>query len=150
MLTCDRRYNTFNLNKKDLILKTFKNYNIFKKNLKVVKNNQNFVKKRILFLKYQKLLTFLVKKKNKKNIMFFSVLSYGITPLPKVLQPEDNFHEIQTTSCTKSLYKIDTVCPLVVQRFGLWPTRRGIFFALGAFYSSFCAFYAILVFVESF
>ena len=45
--------------------------------LKLVKIYQNFVKKMFLLLKCQKLLTFLVKKK----IIFFSMLSYGITLL---------------------------------------------------------------------
>ena len=45
----------------------------------MVKNNQNFVLKSFLLLKYQKLLTFLVKNPKKKIVFFFLVLSYGIT-----------------------------------------------------------------------
>ena len=33
--------------------------------------------------------------------------------IPKMLHTEDNFYDVQTTNCTKSLYQIDTICPAV-------------------------------------
>ena len=70
ILTCDGRYNTFDLKKKNKTLYWRSYFQKLKKikksstNSKSGRNNQNFVKKTFLLLKYQKLLTFLVKKNN--------------------------------------------------------------------------------------
>ena len=84
ILTCDRRYNTFDIKKiikhsiEDLIFKPSKIKKKTLKLIKVVKNNQNFVKKMFLLLKYQNLLTFLVK--NTKKLSCFSWCFYMESP----------------------------------------------------------------------
>ena len=35
------------------------------------------------------------------------------TKYPNKKNGENNFHEVQTTKCTKTLYKTDTICPVV-------------------------------------
>ena len=34
--------------------------------------------------------------------------------IPDHKNTEDNFHEVQTTKCTKILYQTDTICPAVL------------------------------------
>jgi hypothetical protein len=51
------------------------------KNKKMVKNPQNLSKKLFLSLKYLILLTFKVKNRRKKSVMFFLDFSHGITHL---------------------------------------------------------------------
>ena len=55
----------------------------------MVKNNQNFVKKTFLLLKYQKLLIFLVKNLLKK-LSYFSRCFYMESPLYLLLAPPDD------------------------------------------------------------
>ena len=42
------------------------------------------------------------------NIFFLTPTKYQ-----KILHTEDNFYEVQTTKCTKSLYQTDTIRPTV-------------------------------------
>ena len=87
ILTCDRRYNTFDLRKiskhyiEDPIFKTLKIKKSVKKILKGVKNNQKIVKKMFFSNKISKTFDFFGQKSKKKVVMFFSVLLYGITQL---------------------------------------------------------------------
>ena len=41
--------------------------------------------------------------------------------IPPQKNTEDNFYEVQTTKCTKTLYKTDTIRPVVLYHFSLHP-----------------------------
>ena len=40
-------------------------------------------------------------------------MHYVNPPIKKIYNTGDNFYEVQTTKCTKTLYKTDTIGPVV-------------------------------------
>ena len=79
-----------------------------------------------------------------KHYIFVHALWYSChlkifdpSKIEKMLDTEDNFHDLETTKCTSPLYQIDTTCP--------WPyvfeKQSNIY--LQIMYSIYCCFFAV-------